>query len=55
MVPKIRLGGVEGSGIFGGVAATEPGAVALVMLRKGEFEASCCGGHFGDKKRLDVH
>ena len=38
------------SGIFGAAAAPEPGAVALIMLRKGEFGTSYCGGCIGDKK-----
>ena len=51
MVPKIRLGGVEGSGIFGGVTAPESGAVGLVVLSQREFGVSNCGGCIGDKKK----
>ena len=39
-----------GSGIFGGVAAPEPGAVGLVVFSKGEFGESYCGSCISDKK-----
>ena len=50
------MGGVEGSGIFGGVTAPELGAVGLVVLSRGEFGRSgfgvdYCGGCIGGKKR----
>ena len=51
MVPKVRLGGVGGSGIFGGVTAPESGAVGLVVLSQREFGVSYCGGCIGVKKK----
>ena len=47
------MGGVEGSGIFGGVTAPELGAVGLAVLSQGEFGVSDCGGCIGDKKKQD--